>query len=282
MEASRVMHARASLPWRVLAISAAGLSIVLLSLVPAWLLHVRHVSGEGLTSITVVWSAWEGRAWPFLPIASAMAAIMSALAAASLVRPPGMRGALLLAVAAVGCAALLFGSLFPVTQTGFASSVHVTAQWGLAVAAAVAALGVVLAALPFRTDRRWIAAIAVALAVLTLATYAGRALALNLAEGDGRHYSNGSYTRPAVDGEPAESLVIRDGTYRVDERWSGTISGLGLVAVLTEDPACPDTRGAYRVFAAGGQDIRWQLIVDLCADGARARDLTTGTWGRDR
>lgn len=275
------MQARAALPWRALAISAAGLGIVLLSLVPAWLLHVRRVGGEGLTSITVVWSAWEGRAWPLLPLGCALAAAMAALAVASLMRPTSVpRGALL--GIAIGCAGLLVGSLFPVTQTGFASSVRVTAQWGLAVAAAIAAVAVVLAAVPFRTNRRWIVVAAIVLVVFTGATYAGRALALNLAEGDGRHYSNGSYTRLATDGQPTESLVIRDGTYRVGERWSGTISGLGLVAVLTDDPACPDTRGAYRVFAAGGEDIRWQLIVDLCADGARARDLTTGTWGRER
>jgi hypothetical protein len=280
VEASRVVPARYVLNWRSLVLLAAGLGIVLLSIVPAWLLHVRHVGGEGLTTITVVWSAWEGRAWPFLPIGCTLAAVMAAIAVASLVRPASVPRGLLPAVA-IACAALLLGSLFPVSQTGFASSVDVTPQWASAMAAAVAVLAVVLAAYPLLATRRWIGAVIVALVVLTGATFAGRVFALNLAEGNGRHYSNGSYTRPASDAEPAESLVIRDGTYRVGERWSGTISGLGLVAVLTDDPACPDARGTYRVSAAGGEDIRWDLIVDLCAGGERARDLTTGTWGRD-
>jgi hypothetical protein len=125
--------------------------------------------------------------------------------------------------------------------------------------------------------RRAILLAAVAIAVVAAAAYAGRVVALGLAEGDPRSYTTGTYIRPGAGSEPA-TLVIGEKTYRLDDRWGGAFEGRGLVVVLTDDPACPDDRGSYRIFPAGRDAIRWNTIVDLCADGARARDLTSGVW----
>ena len=278
--------------WPRLAVGVAGLAIVALSPVPAWLLHVRNVGGHGLTAITVTWSAWEGRAWPFLPVAVAVAGLVAALALAALALAALPRDAPerrdrvgrlpvgpLLASGSLLTLALLFGSLVPLDRSGYASRVHLEPAWALFASSALA-LTMVAAALPSPGKRRMLAIGAAGLVALSAATYGGRVVALNLAEGDPRHYSDGTYLREATDTQPTEVLTIRDGAFTVGDRWSGSLSGTGLVVVLTNDPACPDARGAYRVFAAGGQDIRWNLIVDLCADGARGDDLTSGTWKR--
>lgn len=257
---------------------AAGVGIVALSLVPAWLFHVRNVGGHGLTAISVSWSAWEGRAWPFLPVAAALAALLVIVATWSLLRPGRIAPGWPLAVA-VACLALLIGSAIPLDRQGYASGVHLTPRWALLGAIGLAVAAVLAGASRVRRPQ-WLAAAAACLVLLAVATFGGRVVALDLAEGNPRHYADGTYLRPAADGQPAETLVILDGTFTIGNRWSGTITGRGLVAVLTGDPACPDVRGAYRVFAAGGDDIRWNLIVDLCADGERAADLTTGTWQR--
>ncbi len=254
------------------------MAIVAISLVPAWLLHVRNVGGHGLTAISVAWSAWEGRAWPFLPVAVALAAALALLAALDLARSSVIARGWYASMALV-VVGLLVGAAIPLDRQGYASAVHLTPGWALLLATALAALAALAAVL--RLDRgRWLAVAGVGLLAVAAATFGGRVVALDLAEGNPRHYADGSYQRTATDGEPGETLVISDGTFTIGERWSGSISGRGLVAVLTDDPACPTDRGAYRVFAAGGEDIRWNLIVDLCADGERSRDLTTGTWRR--
>ncbi len=259
-------------------LAALGAAIVAVSLIPAWLIHVRNVGGHGLTAISVAWSAWEGRAWPFLPIAVVVAGALALLASLDLARrgivPRGWPAGL--ALVSVG---LLVGTAIPLNRQGYASAVHLTPGWALLIAVALAALAALAAVL--RLDRgRWLVVAALAVVAMSAAAFGGRVVALNLAEGNPRHYADGSYQRAATADEPAETLVISDGTFTIGERWSGSISGRGLVAVLTDDPACPTDRGAYRVFAAGGDDISFNLIVDLCADGKRASDLTTGTWRR--
>lgn len=256
----------------------AAVAIVGVSPVPTWLLHVRNVGGHGLTSIAVSWSAWEGRAWPFLPLAVALAGLLALLAAASLLRPP-LASAGWLFGTALACLALFIGSAIPLERQGYASGVHLTARWGLLTAIGLAGVAA-MASAALVTRRGWLAVGLAALVLLSAASYGGRVVALDLAEGNPRHYADGSYVREATAGEPTETLVISNGTYTIGDRWSGTISGRGLVAVLTDDPACPEDRGAYRVFAAGGEDIRWDLVVDLCAGDDRARDLTSGIWHR--
>lgn len=256
----------------------AGVAIVALSLLPAWLLHVRNVGGHGLTAISVSWSAWEGRAWPFLPAGVALAGLL-AFAAGTRLAGARRPSATWLFSIALGGLALLIGSVVPLERQGYASGVHLTARWGLLAAIGLATAAAVASGAMVRR-RAWLVAGAGVLVLLSGASYGGRVVALNLAEGNPRHYADGTYVREATDGQPTETLVISNGTFTIGDRWSGSISGRGLVAVLTDDPACPDDRGAYRVFAAGGQDIRWNLVVDLCAGDARASDLTTGTWRR--
>lgn len=263
---------------RIAVIFACALAIIATSVLPAWLLHVRNVGGHGLTEISVVWSAWEGRSIPFLALAIVLATGTAALGVTALARPQLGYGTWILG-AGVGCAGLLIGSAIPVSRQGYASSVQLTPHWALLLAVGLSLLAVSAAALEVGRPRAALLGGA-ALAVLAAATFGGRVVALDWAEGNPRHYSDGSYVREATDGQPSETLVIRDGTFRIGDRWSGVISGRGLVAVLTDDPACPDDRGAYRVFPAGGEDIAWNLIVDLCADGERGRDLTTGIWHR--
>ncbi len=101
---------------------------------------------------------------------------------------------------------------------------------------------------------------------------------LNLAEGNGLHYHLGSYTRHATDGQPTETLTFGATTITVGDRWSGLYEGSGRVVSLTDDAACPDARGSYHVDEVSGGGITWERIVDTCADGARAKDLTTGVW----
>jgi hypothetical protein len=139
---------------------------------------------------------------------------------------------------------------------------------------------VVAALLVARPGRVATLGLVAVMAVILAGATGGRWLGLNLAEGDGRHYTAGTYTRISADGT-AMTLTIDGAGYRFDDRWSGSLEGSGLVAVLVGDPACPDARGAYHVWAAGGEDIRWEMIVDTCADGARAADVV-GTWARAR
>jgi hypothetical protein len=263
----------------LLALILSGIAIAALSVVPAWLFHDRFMGGHGLTSITVLWNAWQGRAWPFLPGAAILAVLVALLAALELARP-GTLNRWWLTVPSVALLALLAASALPLYRAGYASVVHLTPSWALLVAVG---LGVVMVAglAALLRGRALLFAVA-GLIVLVAAGYGGRVLALDLAEGNPRHWSDGAYERAAVESVSAETLTIANGAYRVDERWSGGIEGRGLVAVLTDDPACPGDRGAYRVFADGEDGIRFELIVDLCADGGRAADMTRGVWRRPK
>ena len=268
-------HRRSWLPAALAVLIAAGL--VVLSFVPGWVIHVRHQGGHGLTAITAVWNAWQGRALPVLPLAMGLAAVAAALAAVELARPGRPPGWVRLA-ASLGCLALLAASALTIERAGHASRVVVSAGWPLFAGIALA-LALVAAAVPVvRWDRRTLLVAGGAGVLLLAAGVAGRVAALNLAEGDPRTYSVGTYVRPAASGQPAATLRLGDGRYELEGRWSGTLSGPGLVVVLTDDPACPEARGSYRIFPVGEDDIRWNMIVDLCADGERGRDLTTGVW----
>jgi hypothetical protein len=143
---------------------------------------------------------------------------------------------------------------------------------GLALAMAIGALAAAGWA------RRAAAIFAATLVVFVAGGFGGRWAALSLAEGDPRSYRPGTYVRAEASGQPAGTLIIGSDTFELRGRWSGTFEGRGLVVVLTDDPACPDARGSYRIFPVGERAIRWNTIVDLCDDGARARDLTAGTW----
>ena len=256
---------------------AAAIGILALSLAAGWVVHVRHQGGHGLTEIGAVWNAWQGRAWPVLPIGVAAAALSGALAAVVLLGRARV-APIFVAAGSVIALALFVAALVPLDRTGYASRVVITPAWPAFAALGLALAMVAAAAVSAGLERRALAALVAAAIVLVAAGYATRVVALNLAEGDPRSFRPGTYVREAAAGEPATTLVIGDDSYRVDGRWSGTFEGRGLVVVLTADPACPDARGSYRIFPAGDDAIRWNTIVDLCADGERAADLTRGTW----
>jgi hypothetical protein len=175
--------------------------------------------------------------------------------------------------------ALLIASAIPIGQRGHASLVDIGPGPILLAAIGLATVSVA-AILYVAPPSRGVLLALLAVGVLAVPVgAASRLLALNLAEGDGRHYADGSYTRTNSAGQ-AETLTLSDGRYRIGEAWSGRFEGSGLVVSLTDDPACPATRGSYHVWAAGGgDDIRWETIVDTCADGARSAQIV-GTWVR--
>jgi hypothetical protein len=261
------------------AIVAVGLTVLGLSFVPGWIEHSRVVLGEGPRTIATPISAWELQSWPVVSAAVIADTVLAALALARLGRPSIVRSGWLAGLALIALG-LLLGAAWPVSQEGHTSSVSLTAGWPLVVSVAANA-GVLIAMLGTTPLRRTVIPVA-ALAVLSMAglTAGGRILQLNLAEGSDQHWTDGSYTRLATAGQPTETLTLRNETYMVDDRWSGRLEADGLVVVLTGDPVCPAARGTYRVWSAGGADIRWEMIVDTCAGGARARDLQAGIWAR--
>jgi hypothetical protein len=108
----------------------------------------------------------------------------------------------------------------------------------------------------------------------------GRWYGLQLAEGDGRHWSDGSYTRAATDDQPTETLTFDGDTITIGDRWSGTLDWSGWVVNIEDDPACPDARGSYHAHGVGEDDLRFVRLIDTCRDGERAADLETGIWER--
>ena len=108
----------------------------------------------------------------------------------------------------------------------------------------------------------------------------GRWYGLQLAEGDGRHWSDGSYTRAAVGDQPTETLTFEGATITIGDRWSGSLDWNGWVINIVDDPACPDARGTYHAHGEGDEDLSFVKIIDTCRDGERAADLETGIWER--
>jgi hypothetical protein len=249
-----------------------GAAVLLaVSFVPAWLVHVRHLGGHGLTQLETTLNAWQSRAVPVL----SAGVVLSLLGAALVLAPPRLPAWLPLAMAAAGLG-LMAAAFWPVEQAGHASAVELLPGAVLLAGVVLAAALLALAVVALRPPPRLLPALATVAVAAALAGVPTRSLALNLAEGDPRHYSDGSYLGPS-----GELLTISDGTYRIGDRWAGTLEGRGLVASLDDDEACPDSRGSYRVFADGDEgDIRWEMIIDTCQDGERAAVLTDGTWER--
>lgn len=272
-------EAGVSVGWRV-GIAIGGLVVIGLSFVPGWIQHLRVVMGEGPRNIGTPLTAWELESFPVLAAAVVADGILVVVSLLGLFRPALVRSWLapVLALAALG---LLVGAAWPVHQEGLASSVTLSPGWVLGLAIGLNLAMLVAALLPTTPRPTLLAAGALAFVVVAAGVTGGRALQLSLVEGNGRHWSDGSYTRQAAAGQPTETLTFHNGTYTVDDRWSGRLDASGLIVVLTDDPACPSARGTYRVWSAGGRDIWWQKIVDTCVGGARAKDLQAGIWARD-
>jgi hypothetical protein len=255
---------RSTWPWVVLALAVA---IVALSFVPAWLTHHREMRGEGYRTLLVGLSAWQLGAVPVVSAGVIGAAVTGLVAVA-----PGRVRALAPLAAAIP-PALFAAAAVPIAHNGQVSSLALAPGWalGLGLLGAVAALGVAITHAP--RHRRILAVLPLMAVLVGGGAFLGRVAMLNAAESDRPHWSAGVYERDGV------RLELTESSYRAGDRWAGAFSSSGLTVVLTDDPACPDARGAYRIFDAGGDDIRWNLIVDVCADGARGEALE-GTWAR--
>ena len=264
-----------------LAVSLAALALVGLSFVDGWITHDRELRGEGYRFVHVVLHAWEAPAFPVLGagIVLAVAAGTAALVAWRTRSDRAAWASLLAAVVALGA---IGASLVPVGQGGRASSVDLSVGPVAIAGTVLAAVMVGAAGVTVRPSRRAMGLL-VLLGVLALgAAVGGRWLVLQGRERTVENWSQGSYARPATDGQPEATLVIGDGTFRIGDRWSGTWEGTGLTIVIEADPACPDARGAYHVHdeGASGEDLRFVAIQDPCADGARRAELETGIWLR--
>lgn len=255
---------RPAWPWLVAGIA---LAIVALSFAPAWLTHDREMRGEGYRTLKLGLTAWQLGAVPVVSAGVIGTAVTGLLA----VGPHRSRS--WTPVAATVPLGLFAAAAFPIAHGGQVSSLVLTPGWalGLAMLGSVIMAGLAITHAPRRS--RMLRALPAIALVIGAGAFVGRATALQAAESDRPHWSAGAYEK---DGE---RLVLEDAAYRVGDRWSGAFSSSGLTVILTGDAACPDVRGAYRIFAAGGEDIRWNLIVDTCQDGARG-EVLEGTWSR--
>lgn len=264
----------------LLAIAVAGIIILGLSLVQGWIFHEREVRGEGYRFVEHTVSAWSGAGVPVLTLGVLAAALVSAGAVASLIGrfrvPPTV-----LLVGSSLVVGLLAAGAWPVSQSGHASDVMLSAGLllipgiGLALVMAAASWALV------RPSGMVLGAAVVIGLVAVVGGAGGRWLVLQLAEGTGRHWSEGSYTRVATAGEPTETMTIEGDTVTIGDRWSGSWEWSGWTVVIDDDPACPDSRGTYHAHGEGEEDLRFVKLVDTCQDGARAADLETGIWARD-
>ena len=263
-------------------VALAGGAILALSFVDGWIAHGREVRGEGYRFVEIGLSAWRSVAIPVLS-AGVLAALGTAVVAVAALRRPGALPGWLLPAAAVLALGLIGATLVPISQDGHASSVDLSAGWATVIGIGLAGLMVIGAAMVSKPSPRLLATLGVVGAVVLAGGAGGRWLGLQWREGTGEHWSDGSYARPAIGGEPGETLTIDDGRFSIGDRWSGTWESSGWTVVLTDDPACPDARATYHVHGEGeaGVDLRFVKVVDTCADGERAADLEAGIWERE-
>jgi len=264
--------------WLIL-IVICGLAIFAMSFVNAWIVHDREIRGEGFRHAQHYVSAWRSVGMPVLTL-GAVAALGTAGWALAVARRPALPAWPLFVGAGLGLG-LLLATAVPVGQDSHASSVDLSAGPVLPVGA-VLALAMLAGSLAVARPRRPLLLGVAAIGVVALLGGAGgRWVGLQLAEGDGRHWSDGSYTRAATGGEGTETLTIRDGAFTIADRWGGRWEWSGWTVSLDGDPACADSRGTYHAHGVGDEDLRFVKVVDTCADGARGADLETGTWERD-
>ena len=261
-------------------VAAAGLAIFAISFVHGWIVHERELRGEGYRFVQIFLSAWRGVAIPVTAAAAVAALAVGLLAAATALLPSRSPGGLLLIGSAI-VVGLIGASAWPVMQTGHASTVRLSPSWLLPVALVLAVVMLAGSLAVARPSRRVVATAAVLATVALAGGAAGRWLGLQLAEGTGRHWEMGSYTRTATDGKPTMTMTLTGETYGIGERWSGSFESSGWTVVFDNDPACPSARGTYHAHGVDEDDLRFVMVVDPCLDGERAADLETGTWERD-
>ena len=269
--------------WLAVGVVAGTVAIVGLSFVGAWIVHRRELSGEGYREVVTVVGAWRSVGLPILALGVAAAVATAGAALAGLL---GWRrhAGWIVPVGSVVTLGLLGATLVPVAQDGHASRIDLTPGWAAFVGAGLAAAMVVAAILLAHPSTRHGLALA-ALAVLVLgAGGVGRWAALQAGAAPTQAWALGTYIRAPTDGQPELTLTVEDGRYRIGDFWSGAWESRSWTVILVDDAACPDARGTYHAHNVGpeGADLRFVKVVDTCADGARAAELETGTWQRER
>lgn len=263
--------------WLV-AIAVSGAAIFALSFVNAWIVHDRELRGEGYRFVQHLLSAWRGVGMPVLTVA-ALSALGTAGWASAVLRRPTLASWPLTA-GSLAVLGIIVAAAWPVSQDGHASSVDLSPGPLLPVGMLLGAVmfgGSMAVTRPSRGRRLVLAVFAVGVIV---AGAGSRHLGLQLAEGTGRHWSEGSYSRPATSDRVAATLTIGDGTFRVDDRWTGTWEWSGWTVIVDADPACPGSRGSYHAHGEADGALRFVKVVDTCAGGERAADFETGIWER--
>ena len=189
--------------------AVAGIGIFALAFVDGWIVHQRELRGEGYRLVEVVLGVWEERGLPIVAIGTIVALLVGIGATLAWAGRTAVPGPLLLVGAFLSLGILASGA-FPVSQDSLASSVDLSIGWPLAVAIALSVIMVLAGFLAFRPRSTILAAGAVIAVVAFAAGSGGRWYGLHLAEGDGRHWSDGSYTRTALGGQPTETLTFDD------------------------------------------------------------------------
>ena len=261
------------------AMAVAGIAIFALAFVDGWIVHDREVRGEGYRMVHVILGVWEERGFPILAAGTIVALLVGIGAALVPVGRAVARGGVLFIGACLALGILASGA-FPVSQDSLASSVQLSFGWPLVVAVALGIVMAVAAFMALRPPGGLLVAGAALVVIGFAAGSGGRWYGLQLAEGEGRPWSDGSYTRTATGGEPTETLTFDGERIAIGDRWSGTLDGNGWVVTIEDDPACPDARGTYHAHDAGEADLRFVKLIDTCRDGERAADLETGIWER--
>lgn len=259
---------------------AAGLLLFALSFVNGWIFHDRELRGEGYRQVQVLLSAWRGVAMPVTSLAAVLALLVAVIAGFDAFagrRPP----AWLPVIASALVIGLVVASGWPVVKEGHASTVQLSAWWLLPVALGFGAILGIAVRAAYRPPMRMMGVAALVVLVAIPAGAAARWQGLHWAEGTGRHWEVGTYTRPATDGQPTETMTLSGDAYRIGDRWAGSFESSGWTVILDGDPACPEARGTYHAHGENEADLRFVMVVDPCRDGERATDLETGIWLRD-
>jgi hypothetical protein len=265
----------------LLAVAIAGVALFALSFVNGWIVHDREIRGEGFRHSEILLSAWRSVAIPVLSLAAIIAA-GTAVAAGVILARPGALPRWLLVAGAVSVFALVASSLVPLSWDGFTTSIDLRPGVLTAIGLILAVVMLVAAWFAAGIGRGVAVAIAIGGLVVAGAAVGGRWTVLTASGPSNQAWQDGTYVRSAGDLPPL-TLTIDDGTYRVGDRWSGTWDGSGgWTIALDDDPACPDSRGAYHAHGEGQDemDLRFVKIVDTCGEGERASDLENGIWVR--
>ncbi len=260
-----------------------GAAILGLSFADGWIVHRRELSGEGYREVVSVVGAWRSVGLPILALGVATAVATAGAALAALLGRPRVPSWILPVGSAVTLG-LVGATLVPIGQDGHASRIDLTPGWAAFAGTALAAAMVGAVILLTRPAARYVLALAGLSVLVGAGGAAGRWAALQAGAAPTEAWALGTYIRAPADDQPELTLTVEAGRYRIGDRWSGAWESRSWTVILVDDPECPDARGTYHAHNVGpdAEDLRFVKVVDTCGDGARAADLETGVWERDR